>query len=83
MAARNRVGLSEATRQRIKTSMLVNRLQDHIVGKCELTQSQVRSIEVLLRKTLPDLSAIHSTEDKDKTYEEWLNDLPERSSTSD
>lgn len=83
MAARNRVGLSENTRLRIKTTMLVKRLQDHILGKVDLTQSQVRSIEVLLKKTLPDLSAIHSTEDKEKTYEDWLDALPERSSSTD
>lgn len=58
MAARNRKGLSENTRKRIKTTMLVKRLEDHIHGKVELSTSQVRGIEVLLRKTLPDLSAV-------------------------
>ncbi len=56
MAARNRKGLSENTRKRIQTTMLVKRLEDHILDKCELSTTQVRGIEVLLRKTLPDLS---------------------------
>jgi len=38
--------------------MLVNRLVDHILGKVEMSPSQVRSAEILLRKTLPDLTAI-------------------------
>ena len=76
MAARNRVGLSEATRKRIQTSMLVNRLEDHILGKVELSTSQVRGIEILLRKTLPDMSAIHTTSDnQEQTIDEWLNSL--------
>ncbi len=61
MAARKRKGLSENTRKRIKTSMLAKRLEDHVLGKCELSASQVRAIEVLLRKTMPDLSAVALT----------------------
>lgn len=75
MAARNRPGLSEATRLRIKTTMLVKRLQSHILGEVELSTSQVRAIEILLKKTLPDLSAIHSTDEKQKTLEDWLDEL--------
>ena len=59
MAARKRNGgaLAENTRLRIKTSMLLNRLTDHIIGKIELSTSQVRAIEILLKKTLPDLQS--------------------------
>ena len=43
--------------------MLLNRLTDHILGKVELSATQVRGIEVLLKKTLPDLSSVeHSGE---------------------
>ena len=61
MAARKRPGLSEATRERIRTSMLVNRLEKHALGKVDMEPTQVRAIEVLLRKTLPDLSAVEHT----------------------
>lgn len=62
MAARTRKGTREAgwpanVRERIKTSMLVNRLTDHALGKIKMEASQVRAIEILLRKTLPDLQA--------------------------
>ena len=49
-------GWSEAVRQKIKTSMLVNRLTDHAEGKIELAPTQVKAIEILLRKTLADLT---------------------------
>ena len=44
-------------RDKIRTSQLVNRLQDHAFGEVELTKTQIKAIEVLIRKTLPDLSA--------------------------
>lgn len=46
------------TREKIQCTQLINRLMDHINGKIELTQSQVRSIEILLKKSLPDLQSI-------------------------
>ena len=83
MPARNRPGLSENTRKRIQTTMLVKRLEEHILGDVELSATQVRGIEVLLKKTLPDLSAIHSTSDEEaQTLDEWLNELPDPESTS-
>src|SRR5688500_5697263 len=57
MAARKRLRLALKTRERIRTSMLINRLQDHVFGRCERTPTQVRSALVVLRKTLPDLKA--------------------------
>jgi hypothetical protein len=58
MAARHRIGLSEATRQRIQTTMLVDRLEKHILGEVEMSQTQMRAVEILLKKTLPDLSSV-------------------------
>lgn len=58
MANNNVPGRNEKWRERIKTSMLINRLEDHALGKIELTQTQVRSIEVLLKKLIPDLKSV-------------------------
>ena len=58
MAARKKLFQTEATREKIRVSALINRLHDHIDGKNELTTTQVRAIEVLLRKSLPDLSDV-------------------------
>jgi hypothetical protein len=52
---RNAMLIAEA-RQKIQTSQLINRLQDHALGKVEMSKSQVSATAILLRKTLPDLS---------------------------
>jgi hypothetical protein len=63
MAARKRKGTKdepwpEQVRERLRGSMLVNRLTDHVLGKCELQTTQVTAALGLLRKILPDLSAV-------------------------
>jgi len=45
-------------RKKIQSSQLINRLTDHAFGDVELQQSQIKAIEILLRKSLPDLSAV-------------------------
>jgi hypothetical protein len=55
--ARKNLAHSPLTRERIKTSMIVNRLQDHVEGKVELSPTQVSAGLGLLKKTLPDLQA--------------------------
>jgi len=45
-------------REKIQTSMLINRLYDNALGEIELTASQLKSIEILLKKTIPDLKSI-------------------------
>ena len=45
-------------REKIKTSQLINRLQDNALGKIKLDSVEQRSIEILLRKSVPDLSSV-------------------------
>ena len=47
------------TRAKIQTSQLVNRLQANALGELpeDLTTSRLRSIEILLSKTLPSLQS--------------------------
>lgn len=53
----------QKVRERIRTGLLVKRLMLHAVGKLDITPSQMKATEILLRKTLPDLSATeHSGE---------------------
>jgi hypothetical protein len=74
MAARTRkVRHDENTRLKIQTSQLVNRLSDHVFGKVELTPAQVRSAEILLKKSLPDLSSVqHSGDDEGAPIQVFL-----------
>ena len=53
-------------RLKIKTSQLVNRLQDFVLDgkdpktgdRVEIDAARLKAIEILLRKSLPDLSAV-------------------------
>jgi hypothetical protein len=59
MAARTvKIRHDEETRAKIQASQLINRLQDHVFGETEISATQMKAIELLLKKTLPDLSAI-------------------------
>ena len=59
MAARTvKIRHDDQTRAKIKASQLINRLQGHVLAKVKLEASQIKAIEILLRKTLPDLSTV-------------------------
>ena len=58
MAARKRLRLPAKTRERSRASMLINRLQDHALGRCDMTPMQVKAASAVLRKTLPDLKPV-------------------------
>lgn len=67
MAARTRkVRHDDETRARIKASQLINRLESHALDGVPMEMSQIKAVEILLRKRLPDLSAIEHSGDKDK-----------------
>jgi hypothetical protein len=66
MAARLDPAHDERTRAKIQTSQLINRLFSHVNGEVELSSSQVRAAEVLLKKTLPDLSTVEVGSDPDR-----------------
>ncbi len=57
MAARKRDWTPDVVRQKIRTSMLINRLQNHVLGRLEMTKTQLQAANILLRKTLPDMIA--------------------------
>lgn len=60
MAARIRQHHQEEIRAKIQASQLINVLQNHALngdGK-EFPASRMKAIEILLRKSVPDLSAV-------------------------
>lgn len=63
MAARKHLSHSTKTRERIQTSMLINRLTSFVKGDVELSGPQVTAALGLIKKTVPDLSAIQHTGD--------------------
>lgn len=72
MAARLNTRQQEQSRAAIQTTQLVKRLQCFALGQeddagntVELDASRLKAIEVLLRKSLPDLSSITVGGDED------------------
>lgn len=62
MAARIRkLEIDAEWRKRIQTGVLLKRLEDHVIGKCELTATQISAANILLRKSIPDLTATEIT----------------------
>ena len=63
MAARKRTWTPDVVRKRLRVSMLAKRLRDHALGQNEMTATQIKAAEILLRKAWPDLKAVeHSGE---------------------
>ena len=65
MAARLNRRHQDMVRDKIQATQLVNRLEDHALNGLELSPTQIKAIEILLKKSLPDLSAVELTGDKD------------------
>lgn len=61
MAARMRKTHQDDVRAKIQASQLINRLTNHAFGELELSNTQLRAIEILLKKSLPDLSQVELT----------------------
>lgn len=49
---------NENCREKIQTTQLIIRLQDHAFGAVELTKTQIDAIKILLAKKLPDLATV-------------------------
>jgi hypothetical protein len=64
MAARKTKFLSDEHRLKIQTSQLINRLTNFVNGEVELSPAQVTAALGLLKKSLPDLSAVSSGADE-------------------
>lgn len=58
MPARKNLVHSELVRERIRTKAIVNRLTNHVLGRIEMSATQVTAALGLIRKTVPDLQAI-------------------------
>lgn len=62
MAARINKRHQDAVRERIQTSQLINVLQAHALnGDGEFPPTRMKAIEILLKKSLPDLSSVEMT----------------------
>ncbi len=58
MAALSSKQRTEDWREKIKAANLTHRLVAHAKGEVELTNSQIKAIEILLKKVYPDLKSV-------------------------
>lgn len=62
MAARtNKIRLSDNWREKIKIGVIIDRMMKHVDGEVEMTNSQIKAAEILLRKVAPDLARTELT----------------------
>jgi hypothetical protein len=60
----------EDVRKKIQTSQLINVLQEHaLTGAGELAPTRLKAIEILLRKSIADLSAVTISGDPENPLE--------------
>jgi hypothetical protein len=75
MAARLRKTHQEDVRSKIKASQIINRLTDHGFGKIELSPTQVQALNIVLKKSLPDLQSIEHSGEMTLRHEDALDEL--------
>lgn len=57
MAARTRrTQLSEEWKEKIRAGVILDRLVKHVNGEIELSNTQVRAADILLKKIVPDVA---------------------------
>lgn len=67
---------NQSCRDKIRTTQLMKRLEDHGLGEIELSATQIQAINILLKKTLADLSAIAITDLDGKRAKQVFGWLP-------
>ena len=82
MAKRKMLFHSDYVREKIRASQLINRLHKCAFGEISLSTTQLRAIEILLRKCIPDLTAAEFKSERTHRYvveipgvltkEQWL-----------
>ena len=82
MARRKMLFHPNYVREKIRASQLINRLPKFAFGEISLTMTQLRAIEILLRKSIPDLAAAELRSEQTYRYvvelpavltrEQWL-----------
>lgn len=64
----------EEVKEKIKTSQIINRLNSFVNGEIEMSAPQVTAALGLLKKTVPDLSAVEHSGKIDTRTEKDLTD---------
>ena len=57
MAARKKLELTQAWKDKIQVSMLIDRLVKHVNDEIDMKPTQLKAAEILLKKVAPDLAS--------------------------
>lgn len=66
---------AEEIRQKIKATLIINKLENHALGQEEMSATQITAALGLLKKCVPDLAAIELSGNEDKPVRllaEWM-----------
>ena len=80
MAARLNKRHSDMVRSKIQATQIINRLQNHIDGIIDLSSTQVRSAEILLNKSVPNLQSVTHDVEQGSGLADILKDIAGTSS---
>lgn len=69
----NAFAVSMQTRKRIKLKSILRKMNRIAMGQEKATTQQMRAMEILLKKTMPDLSAIAVTDEEGKGLQTVMN----------
>lgn len=62
MAARkNKIRLTDAWREKIRIGVIIDRMMSHVEGGNDMSATQLKAAEILLRKVAPDLARTEVT----------------------
>jgi hypothetical protein len=61
MAARKRTTLSASWKEKIQATQILNRLLGHFNGTVEMSNTQIKAADIILKKVLPDLAKTELT----------------------
>jgi hypothetical protein len=61
----SRIEKMEAWRKSFDTTLLLKKLNGHVLGTAEMTATQIAAAKILLAKTLPDLKQVELSGDPD------------------
>jgi hypothetical protein len=79
MAARKRkLTLSDAWKDKIRIGMLASRLYSHALGDNEMSNTQIKAADILLKKLVPDLARTEHTGENGGPVVVALSPLDER-----
>lgn len=69
------IKLTERHKEKLSASAILNRLTKHALdedGETQMSPTQIQAAQIVLKKLVPDLSAVHQTDAKEESHEEWV-----------